>query len=161
MSRDFRFITATALGNRKRKTIWSALKQVKSLHQSKGHKIEEMEFSEHENALHTILMDNEFETLIEEIEEFGIKININAKEEHVPEVERQNHVIKERARGIVQTLFYAKKNENCADSLCGILAEYGTEGWTRFFTERVNMRGAEVGLQNNMQITFWGLCTSP
>jgi len=106
MSRDFRFITATALGNRKRKTIWSALKQVKSLHQSKGHKIEEMEFSEHENALHTILMDNEFETLIEEIEEFGIKINITAKEEHVPEVERQNHVIKERARGIVQTLPY-------------------------------------------------------
>jgi hypothetical protein len=55
---------------------------------------------------HTILADNAFETLREEIEEFGIKVNITAKEEHVPEVERQNQVIKERARGIVQMLPY-------------------------------------------------------
>ena len=42
-SRDFKFIMATALFNRKKRMIWSALKQVLTLYQSKGHKIEEME----------------------------------------------------------------------------------------------------------------------
>jgi hypothetical protein len=44
--------------------------------------------------------------LREDIEDYGIKANIVAKEEHVPEVERQIRVIKERARAIVQTLPY-------------------------------------------------------
>jgi hypothetical protein len=91
---------------RKKRTIWSALKQVLTLYQSKGHKIEEMEFSENEKVIHTILADNEFEALREEIEECGKKVNITAKEEHVSEVERQNCVIKERVRGIIQTLPY-------------------------------------------------------
>ncbi len=33
-------------------------------------------------------------------------MNITAKEEHVPEIERQNRMIKERARSTVQTLLY-------------------------------------------------------
>jgi hypothetical protein len=72
------------------------LKRVLTLHQSKGRKIEEMEFSENEEVIHTMLADNEFEALREEIEECGKKGNITAKEEHVSEVERQNRVIKER-----------------------------------------------------------------
>ncbi len=36
----------------------------------------------------------------------GIDVHIVTKDEHVPEVERQNRVIKERARAIVQTLLY-------------------------------------------------------
>jgi len=104
VSRDFRFITATALGDRKKKTIWEALKQVMNLYRSKGHTIKEIEISERENE-HTILV-NEFETLREDIEGEGTRVNITAKEEHVPEIERQNHVIKERARSIVQMLPY-------------------------------------------------------
>lgn len=104
VSRDFRFITAMVLCDRKKKTIWSALKQVMSLYQSKGHKIEEVEFSEHENVVHMIPAENEFEMLWEEIEGSGTTVNITAKEEHIPEVERQNCVIKKWARGIVQTL---------------------------------------------------------
>jgi vacuolar-type H+-ATPase subunit D/Vma8 len=44
--------------------------------------------------------------LREEIEKYGIRVNIAAEEEHIPEVERQIRVIKERARSIVQTLPY-------------------------------------------------------
>jgi hypothetical protein len=40
------------------------------------------------------------------MEEEGIRVNLTAKNEHVPEVERQNRVIKERARAIFQTLPY-------------------------------------------------------
>ncbi len=53
---------------------------------------------------HAILADNEFKTLREDIEGEGTRVNITAKEEHVPEIERQNHVIKERVRSIVQML---------------------------------------------------------
>jgi hypothetical protein len=35
-----------------------------------------------------------------------VNVNITAKEEHVPEIERQHRVIKERARAIIQTLPY-------------------------------------------------------
>jgi hypothetical protein len=55
-----------------------------------------------------ILVDNEFQALKEEIEEVGVTVNVVAKDEHVPEVERQNRVIKERARAVVQTLPYKK-----------------------------------------------------
>jgi hypothetical protein len=45
-------------------------------------------------------------SLREYIEEFGVEVNVTAKEEHVPEVERQIRVIKEWARAIIQTLPY-------------------------------------------------------
>jgi hypothetical protein len=44
VSRDFKFFAATALGDRKKRMILHALKQVMNLYQSKGHRIEEMEF---------------------------------------------------------------------------------------------------------------------
>jgi hypothetical protein len=75
-----------------------------SVYKSKGHTVDEMEFSQTTNKIHTILADNESEMLREEIEESGIKVNIVAKEEHVPEVERQIRVIKER---VIQMLWYS------------------------------------------------------
>jgi len=67
-----------------------------------------MEFSEYHNPIHTVLADNEFAILREDLESHGISLNIASKEDHVPEVERQIRVIKERARSIVQTLPYSK-----------------------------------------------------
>jgi hypothetical protein len=87
--RDMRFITATTLVDRKKKTIWSALKQVINLYQSKGHTVEEVEFIERECKIHTILADNEFELLRWDIEKHRSRVNISSKEEHVPEVECQ------------------------------------------------------------------------
>jgi hypothetical protein len=40
-----------------------------------------------------MLADNEFQVLKEEIEEQGVNVHVVAREEHVPEVERQNRVI--------------------------------------------------------------------
>jgi hypothetical protein len=67
ISRYFRLIAATALGHRKKKTIWVALKQVMSSYWSKKYTVEEVEFSEIENAVHTMLADNDFETLLKKI----------------------------------------------------------------------------------------------
>jgi hypothetical protein len=44
--------------------------------------------------------------LRDDIEGMGIEVNIMSKIEHAPEIERQNIVIKERAKGIIQTLPY-------------------------------------------------------
>ena len=106
VSRNVRFITAAMLLDRKKKTIWNSLRHVINVYRSKGHTIEEVELIEREHEIHTILADNEFELLRQDIEEYGPKVNISSKEEHVPEVEHQNRVIKERARGIIQTLPY-------------------------------------------------------
>jgi hypothetical protein len=88
-------------------TIFAALKQVFKIYQGRGHLVEDLEFvSGEENPIHTILADNEFQALRQDIEELGVNVHVVTKEEHVPEVERQNRVIKERARAIVQTLPY-------------------------------------------------------
>jgi hypothetical protein len=104
--RDIRFVTATLIADRKKNTILGALKQTINLYKGQGHTINKMEFNAEDEEIHTILADNEFQVLRDDIEELGIQMNVVSKNEHVPEVERQNRVIKERARAIIQTLPY-------------------------------------------------------
>jgi len=54
----------------------------------------------------TVLMDNEFECLRNLVP--IIEINTTAANEHVPEIERRIRLIKERARGVLNTLPYKK-----------------------------------------------------
>ncbi len=65
-----------------------------------------MEFTGWNNPIHTILADNEFAMMEEDMEGMGMHVNIGSKEEHVPEVGRQIRVKKERARVIIQMLPY-------------------------------------------------------
>jgi hypothetical protein len=81
VSRNVRFITANALQDRKKNTIWKALNQVMNIYKSRGHLVEEVEFSERENEIHTILVENEFEALKERFKDYGVKVNIMEKEE--------------------------------------------------------------------------------
>jgi hypothetical protein len=46
----------------------NALKYAPNIYKSKGQKVEEVEFSQTNNEVHTILADNEFEMLRKEIE---------------------------------------------------------------------------------------------
>ncbi len=108
VSRNIRFITAMLLIDRKKMTIFKAIRQVFGIYQGRGHKVDELEFMDKDIPVHTILADNEFRALQEDIEELGVNVHVVSKEEHVPEVERQNRVIKERARAIVQTLPYKR-----------------------------------------------------
>jgi hypothetical protein len=105
-TRDIKFITASALQNRKKGTILRSIKQVINLDKGRGHFIEEMDFSHWDNPVYMILGDNEFESLREDIEGCGTQVIITAKDEYVPEVEHQNRVIKERARSIIQNIPY-------------------------------------------------------
>jgi hypothetical protein len=104
VSRNLQFLTATILLERKKKTIEQALKQVINLYQGRGHAVNEMNFTEQNNPIHTILANSEFESIRESMETLGVVVNVTAKEEHVPEIERQHRVINERARAVIQTL---------------------------------------------------------
>jgi hypothetical protein len=85
VSRNIRFITAT-------------------------HEINDVEFEEDGDVMpiHTAMADNEFQALKEDLEHIGMNVHVVSKNEHAPEVERQNRVIKERARVIIQTMPYKK-----------------------------------------------------
>jgi hypothetical protein len=106
VSRSIGFITASLLRDRKKRTIVEALKQVMSVYKGKGHTVLTMNFTEQNQPVHTILGDNEFEAIREDMLELGVEVNVTAKEEHVPEIERRHRVIKERARAVIQTLPY-------------------------------------------------------
>ncbi len=106
VARDIKFIMVSMLSDQKKGTIFRAIKAVIEIYKGKGHVVDEMAFNEYNNPVHTILADNEFDALRQEVEKCGTRMNITAKNEHVPEVERQNRVIKERARAIIQTLPY-------------------------------------------------------
>ena len=54
----------------------------------------------------TVLMDNEFEKLRNLVP--TLAINTTAAKEHVPEIERKIRLIKERGRGILNTLPFKK-----------------------------------------------------
>ena len=105
VSINISFITATVLFNRKKSTIFGAIQQTLKLY--KGNDLKSMN-QEEGQAVHTILADNEFQVLQDEIEEMGINVHIVTKNDHVPEVERPNRVIKERVRAIIQTIPYKR-----------------------------------------------------
>lgn len=84
-----------------------------------------MEFTIKEITVHMILADNEFQVLRDDVEESGINANIVVKDEHVPGVKRQNRVIKERARAIVQTLPYKKVPKK----MCIVIIHYAVYWW--------------------------------
>jgi hypothetical protein len=108
VSRNIKFITAHLLSDRKRGTILKAILQVLRIYQGTGHAVDDVEIGELEFPVHKMLVDNEFTTLRDDIQELGIDVHKVSKNEHVTQVERQNRVIKERARGIIQTLPYKK-----------------------------------------------------
>jgi hypothetical protein len=97
-----------AIRFRRRQSILNALKQVMKIYKGQGHSMEMIEFNVRSNPMHTILADNEFQVLREYLEDEGVHVDIVSKDEHVPEVERQNNVIKERVRAIIQTPPYNK-----------------------------------------------------
>jgi hypothetical protein len=55
-----------------------------------------------------VLGDNEFETLRGELAQHQIQLNTAAPDEHVPEIERFNRIIKDRCRAIYSILPFKK-----------------------------------------------------
>jgi hypothetical protein len=94
VSGNIKFITATLVLDRKKNTIMGAIQQVLKIYQGKGHLIEDIEFEEKEETpIHTLLADNEFQSLKDNLEELGMRVHVVTRNEHALEIERQNQVI--------------------------------------------------------------------
>jgi hypothetical protein len=91
-SRKLKFTIIEHVPRRTKPILFKSLNKVFNIYNSRGFKVV------------TALMDREFEPLRSQIH--GTILNTTAASEHVPEIERQIHVIKERARAIVSTLTF-------------------------------------------------------
>jgi hypothetical protein len=89
-SRGVKFTASEYIPTRSKSNLANSLKKVFKIYTQRGFTIQ--------NAL----MDREFECLRDNLR--GITLNTTAASEHVPEIERQIRVIKERARDIWSTL---------------------------------------------------------
>lgn len=143
----------------KKGTILNSLKQVINVYKGKGNVVKELEFTEWNKPVHMILADNEARVLKEEIKNCRTRVNITANKEHVPEVEWQISVIKERARVIVQTLPY----ENIPMKMGLGLIQYVVY-WLNNKPKAgqdYSLRRTNTWLQEHVLYPIWSKCTGP
>ena len=97
ISRKLMFTTGKAIKNRRHDEVMAAITEMASFYKIHGHQIE------------FIMSDNEFGPLKERIRKaIGSELNLAAPDEHVPEVERNIRVIKDRLRSMLAGMPYKK-----------------------------------------------------
>ena len=96
LSRYKKFGTMEAVADRKEKTILKCIKGVIAIYRKAGFRVT------------TALMDGEFVPLCWGLAELGVRLNETSRDEHVGDVERYIHTVKERIRAIYNTLPFQK-----------------------------------------------------
>jgi len=91
-SRNINFGTAELIKDMKNNTLIMSIEQLIQAYQARGFKIQ------------PILADRQFQHIQQIIGQKGIKLNICAANEHVPEIERYIRTVKERVRSIATVL---------------------------------------------------------
>jgi hypothetical protein len=65
----------------------NAIQEVMKIYQGKGHLIEDVEFEyEQDTPIHTVLADNEFRLLKDNLEELGMRVHIFTRKKHAPDL---------------------------------------------------------------------------
>ena len=101
ISRKLHFSTARAIKNREHDVVFAGIMEIINFYKMHKHEIEFM------------LCDNEFGPLKTRLrEEGGAEMNLSAPNEHVPEVERNIKLIKERLRSTLAGMPYEKITRN-------------------------------------------------
>jgi len=96
ISHNLKFSTAELMLNLKHHTIVDHIKRVQKIYLKRGFHIS------------TMLMDGQFHGIQGELAEIGITLNVVARGEHVPEIERHIRTIKERVRCVYAMLPFKK-----------------------------------------------------
>ena len=91
-SRNIKFTTVEAIQNRKKAQLLQSIKNVLPIYTQRSLQVD--------NAL----LDGEFVPLRTDLLTLGINPNFSTRNEHVPKIERQHRVIKERARACHNSL---------------------------------------------------------
>ena len=95
LGKRIKFMTLENVPDRKAITLLRGLHAVRQIYLERGHTVS------------TMFMDNEFTPLANDMKGVQINLNTTAAREHVPEIERQIRVVKERARSVYNTLPFA------------------------------------------------------
>lgn len=92
ISRAIKFCTAEALANKRNDTLLTGMKRIKAIYSRRGFMV------------NRAAGDNEFSSLESGLSEIGIMLNVVARDEHVPEIERHIRTVKERCRATFNSL---------------------------------------------------------
>jgi len=136
VSNHIKFTTAEFLKDRKIKTILVAISHVTALYASRGFRIT------------TLMMDGEFAPIRSDLAEMKITLNLTAANEHVPQIERQIRVVKERVRATRHSLPF-----KVIPSLMVIELVYFSIMWLNAFppkggvSDNISPRGIVTGVQ--------------
>jgi hypothetical protein len=151
ISRHIGLIMVTHIAGRTAGVVLKAIKSQVSGYVSKGFSVK------------CILVDGEgaFQTLITDIQEYGISVNIASKSEHVPEVERNIRVIKERARAVWNTVPF-KMNEDLIVHLVNYVTTminlFGKDGTIGHISPRELFTGEKVDYKVFGKLSFGDYC---
>ena len=116
ISRHIRFGTAQHIKNQQGATIFNGIQAIHQIYLQRGFQIR--------NAF----MDGQFEPLRGNLAELGILLNTASNDEHVPEIKRQIHTVKERTRAIYCTLPFKKMPRRLIIEMV-----YATNYWLNMF----------------------------
>lgn len=94
LSRKIDFTAVNHLANRKANVIFAAFKEIYKYYLQRGFRITEVHADNEMGALRSFITDMPR----------GPTINLASADEHVPEIERRIHVVKERTRGTRHSL---------------------------------------------------------
>ena len=96
MSRNIKFSTAELMLDQKQETLVDHVKRIQRVYHKRGFRVS------------TFLMDGQFDVIRGDLAEMNITLNVVARGEHVPEIERHIRTIKERVRCVYATLPFTK-----------------------------------------------------
>jgi hypothetical protein len=105
------------------------------------------------------LMDGEFEPLRGELADIGVALNVAAPDEHVGDIERYIRTIKERMRGICNTLPFKKLPqrkviEMAKSSVFWLNAFTATQGESNVLSPRTIITGQTVDFNSHCSNQF-------
>ena len=101
ITRHLKFGSAGKLDNMEHITILKHFKVIVGVYKIHGFKVS------------IILADNQFESMRGSIADMGVLINVVSRVEHVPEIERYNHTIKERVQAQYNVLSFEHYQPMC------------------------------------------------
>ena len=119
-------------------------------------------FAEYQNRgfrIRVVHADNEFDTLEPELLELGVEYNGVAANEHVPEIERQIRVIKERIRCAWSQLPYKYKPKNMVIALAKMVVLWlnnftPKSGVSDIYSPRQIVKGTKLDMKKHCRIEF-------
>jgi hypothetical protein len=145
ISRKIKFTTVEYLIGRKQHHLFNSIRKSVNLYKQRGFTIE------------TALMDREFECLRGNLPE--LNLNTTAASEHIPDVERQIRVLKERSRAIRSTLPFKAIPGRIIIELVYYAAFWLNDfplssGVSAFYSPRTIMTGMALDFAKHCKIPF-------